>query len=140
MFDKIITENKSRLKTGSRKEKVLFLHNKRLPLRVSVGGAAVVGDVLQAAHQSRVAVGTDPFGRGLVFQGHAALPGWSFPSADHAVDLVESLRGQTSQVTALQTGSDQPNRFCMKTPVFQTHQSELHMLTKSIISVIQQKI
>lgn len=65
----------------------------------SAGGAAVVGHVLQAAQQRRVVVGTDPFGRRLVLQRHAALPGGSLSGPDHAVDLLEALRGQRSQVS-----------------------------------------
>ena len=57
----------------------------------SVGGAAVVGDVLQAAQQRRVVIGTDAFGRRLIVQRNAALPGGSFSGPDHAVDLLETL-------------------------------------------------
>lgn len=42
-------------------------------------------------------VGTNPFGRRLVLQRHAALPGGSLSGPDHAVDLLEALRGQRSQ-------------------------------------------
>lgn len=65
----------------------------------SAGGAAVVGHVLQAAQQRRVVFGTDPFGRRLVLQRHAALPGGSLSGPDHTVDLLEALRGQRSQVS-----------------------------------------
>lgn len=58
----------------------------------SAGGAAVVGHVLQAAQQRRVVVGANPFGRRLVLQRHAALPGGSLSGPDHAVDLLEALR------------------------------------------------
>ena len=64
---------------------------------ISVGGAAVIGDVLQAAEQGGVIVGTNPLGGCLVVQGHAPLPGGSLPGPDHAVDLLETLRGQRSQ-------------------------------------------
>lgn len=63
----------------------------------SAGGAAVVGHILQAAQQRRLVVGTNPFGRRLVLQRHAALPGGGLSSPDHAVDLLEALRGQRSQ-------------------------------------------
>lgn len=63
----------------------------------SAGGAAVVGHILQAAQQRRVVVGTNPFGWRLILQRHAALPGGSFSGPDHAVDLLEALRGQRSQ-------------------------------------------
>lgn len=67
-------------------------------MRASLGGAAVVGDVLQAAHQS-VGIGTDAFGRGSLLQSHATLPGRSLSGADHAVDLLETLKGQRSQIS-----------------------------------------
>lgn len=57
----------------------------------SVGGAAVVGDVLQAAEQGGVVVRTNPLGRRLLLQRHAALPGRSLSGPDHAVDLLQAL-------------------------------------------------
>lgn len=62
----------------------------------SVRGAAVVGDVLQTAEQRRVVVGTNPLGRQLLLQRHAALPDGSLTCSDHAVDLLQALRGQRS--------------------------------------------
>lgn len=59
---------------------------------LSVGGAAVIGDVLQAAHQSRVAVRTNTFGRRLLVRRHAALPAGSLSGPNHAVDLLKTLR------------------------------------------------
>lgn len=56
-----------------------------------MGGAAVIGDVLQAAHQSGVVVGTNPFRGRLVIQGNAALPAGSLSGPDHAVDLLETI-------------------------------------------------
>lgn len=82
-----------------------FLHFYLFQGARSTGGAAVIGHVLQAAQQRRVVVGTNPLGRCLVLQGHAAFPAaWALPRADHAVDLLEALvdgkvgskRGQTS--------------------------------------------
>lgn len=69
----------------------------------SVGRAAVVGDVLQAAQQSRVVVGTNSFRRRLLLQRDAALPGRSLSGPDHAVDLLEALRdrGQRTQNDSL---------------------------------------
>lgn len=63
-----------------------------------VGGAAVVGDVLQPSQQSRVVVGTHPLGRHLLLQGHAALPGRGFSGPDHTVDLLETVRGAAADV------------------------------------------
>lgn len=64
---------------------------------VSVGGAAVVGDVLQATEQSRVVIWTDPLGGRLTLQRQAALPGRCLSGADHTVDLLQTLRDQRSK-------------------------------------------
>lgn len=64
---------------------------------LSVGRAAVIGDVLQAAQQSRVVVRTDSLGGCFFLQGHAALPGGSLSSPDHTVDFLQTLRGQRSK-------------------------------------------
>lgn len=56
-----------------------------------VGGASVIGDILQAAQQGRMAVGTNPFGWRLLLQWNASLSGGRLPSPDHAVDLLEAL-------------------------------------------------
>lgn len=64
---------------------------------LSVGRAAVVGHVLQAAQQSRVVVRTDPLWGLFLLQGHAALPGGSLSGPDHTVDLLQTLWGHRSQ-------------------------------------------
>lgn len=66
-----------------------------------MGGAAVVGHVLQAAQQSGVVVRTDPLRGQLVLQRHAALPGGSLSGSDHAVDLLETLRSERSRTLSL---------------------------------------
>lgn len=66
-----------------------------------MGGAAVVGHVLQAAQQSRVVVRTHPLRGQLVLQRHAALPGGGLAGSDHAVDLLETLRSERSQISSL---------------------------------------
>lgn len=67
-------------------------------LWASVGGAAVVGDVLQAAQEGRVIVGTNPLGRHVIVQRHATLPGGGLSGSDHAVDLLEAVGGAAADV------------------------------------------
>lgn len=56
-----------------------------------MGGVAVLGEVLQAAQQRGVVVGTKSFGGRLLVQRDAALPGGSLSGLDHEVDLLETL-------------------------------------------------
>lgn len=65
---------------------------------VSVGGAAVVGDILQAAEQSRVVIWTDPLGGRLILQRQAALPGRCLSGADHTVDLLQTVGGAAADI------------------------------------------
>lgn len=58
-----------------------------------VGGASVIGNILQAAQQSRMAIRTNSFGWRLLLQRNTSLPGGGLPSPYHAVDLLEALGG-----------------------------------------------
>lgn len=67
-------------------------------MATSVRGAAVVGDGLQAAQQGGVVVVTNPLGRRLLVQRHAALPGGRLSGPDHTVDLLETVGGAAADV------------------------------------------
>ena len=58
-----------------------------------MGGATVVGHVLQPAEQCRLVLWTRLLGLWLLLQGQAVLPAGTLPRADHAVDLPEALQG-----------------------------------------------
>ena len=57
-----------------------------------MGGATVVGHVLQPAEQRRLVLWTRLLGLWLRLQGQAVLPAGTLPRADHAVDLPEALQ------------------------------------------------
>ena len=56
-----------------------------------MGGATVVGHVLQSAQEGGPVVVTHPLGRWLLLQLHAALLGGGLACPDHTVDLLQTL-------------------------------------------------
>lgn len=65
-----------------------------------MGVVAVIGDILQAAEESTVVLLAQPLSRRLLLllQSHAALLSGCLSSAEHTVNLPQSLRENQSRV------------------------------------------